>query len=152
MKTIEELGKQARKASDLLLSAGSQEKDKGLLTIASTLRESAGEILAANALDTARGSEAGMSPALLDRLSLDEKRIEGIAAAVEEIAALPDPVGQVDRGSVRPNGLSITRVRVPLGVVGIIYEARPNVTVDAAALCLKAGSACILREIGRAHV
>ena len=145
MKTIEELGKQARKASDLLLSAGSQEKDKGLLTIASTLRESAGEILAANALDTARGAEAGMSPALLDRLSLDEKRIEGIAAAVEEIVALPDPVGQVDRGSVRPNGLSITRVRVPLGVVGIIYEARPNVTVDAAALCLKAGSACILR-------
>ena len=145
MKTIEELGKQARKASDLLLSAGSQEKDKGLLTIASTLRESAGEILAANALDTARGSEAGMIPALLDRLSLDEKRIEGIAAAVEEIAALPDPVGQVDRGSVRPNGLSITRVRVPLGVVGIIYEARPNVTADAAALCLKSGNACILR-------
>ena len=132
-------------ASDLLLSAGSQEKDKGLLTIASTLRESAGEILAANALDTARGSEAGMSPALLDRLSLDEKRIEGIAAAVEEIAALPDPVGQVDRGSVRPNGLSITRVRVPLGVVGIIYESRPNVTADAFGLCFKTGNAVILR-------
>ena len=124
MKTIEELGERARTAAVFLASAGSREKDKGLLAIAAALREHTGEILAANASDTARAAEAGMGRAMLDRLSLNETRIGAIAAAVEEIVALPDPVGQVDRGSVRPNGLSITRVRVPLGVVGIIYEAR----------------------------
>ena len=94
-------------------------------------------------LDAARAD--GMAPAMLDRLALDEKRVQSIAAGVEEIIALPDPVGRTDAGWTRPNGLSITRVRVPLGVVGIIYEARPNVTADAAALCLKSGNACILR-------
>ena len=145
MKTMEELGRRAKGAAAVLAAAGSREKDRGLLAIAAALRKHTPEILAANALDTARALEAGMSRALLDRLSLDEKRIQGIAAAVEEIVSLPDPVGRMDGGSVRPNGLSITRVRVPLGVVGIIYEARPNVTVDAAALCLKSGNACILR-------
>ncbi len=145
MRTIEELGRRAREAASFLASAGSREKDRGLLAMAAALREHTAEILAANALDTAHGVESRMSRALLDRLALDEKRIQGIAAAVEEIVALPDPVGRVDQGSVRPNGLSITRVRVPLGVAGIIYEARPNVTVDAAALCLKSGNACILR-------
>ena len=145
MKTMEELGRRAKGAAAVLAAAGSREKDRGLLAIAAALREHTPEILAANALDTARALEAGMSRALLDRLSLDETRIQGIAAAVEEIVSLPDPVGRMDGGSVRPNGLSITRLRVPLGVVGIIYEARPNVTVDAAALCLKSGNACILR-------
>ena len=145
MKTLEEMGREAKKAAEVLAQAGSGEKDRGLAAIAAALRERAGEILAANALDTASGAESGMSRSLLDRLALTGERIEGIAGAVEEIIALPDPVGQVDRGTVRPNGLSITRVRVPLGVVGIIYEARPNVTVDAAALCLKSGNACILR-------
>ena len=112
---------------------------------AAALRAHTEELLAANGRDTASAAESGMSRSLLDRLTLDEKRIEDIAAAVEEIIALPDPVGQVDQGSQRPNGLSITRIRVPLGVVGIIYEARPNVTVDAAALCVKSGNACILR-------
>ena len=145
MKTMEELGRRAKGAAAVLAAAGSREKDRGLLAIVAALREHTPEILAANALDTARALEAGMSRALLDRLSLDETRIQGIAAAVEEIVSLPDPVGRMDGGSVRPNGLSITRLRVPLGVVGIIYEARPNVTVDAAALCLKSGNACILR-------
>jgi len=145
MKTMEELGERARAAASFLASASSGEKDRGLLAIAAALRENAREIILANQADTANAVESGMSRAMLDRLALDEKRIEGVAAAVEEVAGLPDPVGQVDQGSARPNGLSITRIRVPLGVIGIIYEARPNVTADAAALCLKSGNACILR-------
>ncbi len=145
MRTIEEMGERARDAAAVLAAAGSREKDRGLAAIAAALREHTGEILAANGLDTARAAEAGTRPAMLDRLTLSGERVEAIARAVEEIIALPDPVGRVDRGGVRPNGLSITRLRVPLGVVGIIYEARPNVTADAAALCLKSGNACILR-------
>lgn len=145
MRTIEEMGERARDAAAVLAAAGSREKDRGLAAIAAALREHTGEILAANGLDTARAAEAGTRPAMLDRLTLTGERVEAIARAVEEIIALPDPVGRVDRGGVRPNGLSITRLRVPLGVVGIIYEARPNVTADAAALCLKSGNACILR-------
>lgn len=145
MKNLAEMGRRAKKAAENLALASSGEKDRGLAAIAAALRAHTEELLAANRRDTASAAEGGMSRSLLDRLTLDEKRIEDIAAAVEEIIALPDPVGQVDQGSQRPNGLSITRVRVPLGVVGIIYEARPNVTVDAAALCVKSGNACILR-------
>ena len=145
MKNIETLGRQAQKAARALALAGSAQKDKALAAIAAALRAGAGEVLAANQADIAEAEQNGMSKGMLDRLTLTEDRIENIAKAVEEIIALPDPVGQVDGGSVRPNGLSITRVRVPLGVVGIIYEARPNVTADAAALCLKSGNACILR-------
>ncbi len=145
MKNLAEMGRRAKKAAENLALASSGEKDRGLAAIAAALRAHTEELLAANGRDTASAAESGMSRSLLDRLTLDEKRIEDIAAAVEEIIALPDPVGQVDQGSQRPNGLSITRIRVPLGVVGIIYEARPNVTVDAAALCVKSGNACILR-------
>ena len=145
LKTIQQMGERAREAASTLALAGTEEKNGALAAIAAALGQNTGEILAANRadLDAARGS--GMAPAMLDRLALDEKRVQSIAAGVEEIIALPDPVGRTDAGWTRPNGLSITRVRVPLGVVGIIYEARPNVTADAAALCLKSGNACILR-------
>ncbi len=145
MKTLEEMGREAKKAAGDLALASSEEKDRGLAAIAAALREQAGRILEANRRDLANAVQSGMSKAMQDRLALDETRIEEIAKGVEAVIALPDPVGQVDKGTVRPNGLSITRVRVPLGVVGIIYEARPNVTVDAAALCVKSGNACILR-------
>ena len=145
LKTIQQMGERAREAASTLALAGTEEKNGALAAIAAALGQNTGEILAANRadLDAARGS--GMAPAMLDRLALDEKRVQSIAAGVEEIIALPDQVGRTDAGGTRPNGLSITRVRVPLGVVGIIYEARPNVTADAAALCLKSGNACILR-------
>jgi len=145
LKTIQQMGERAREAASTLALAGTEEKNGALAAIAAALGQNTGEILAANRadLDAARGS--GMAPAMLDRLALDEKRVQSIAAGVEEIIALPDPVGRTDAGWTRPNGLSITRVRGPLGVVGIIYEARPNVTADAAALCLKSGNACILR-------
>ena len=145
MTVIETLGRKAQTAARALALAGSHEKDKALAAIAAALRTGAGEVLAANQADIAEAEKNGMTGAMLDRLTLTEDRIENIAGAVEEIIALPDPVGQIDGGSTRPNGLAITRVRVPLGVVGIIYEARPNVTADAAALCLKSGNACILR-------
>ena len=145
MRTREEMGERARDAAAVLAAAGSREKVRGLAAIAAALREHTGEILAANGLDTARAAEAGTRPAMLDRLTLTGERVEAIARAVEEIIALPDPVGRVDRGGVRPNGLSITRLRVPLGVVGIIYESRPNVTADAFGLCFKTGNAVILR-------
>lgn len=113
--------------------------------MARALEEQSPAILAANAADVAAAREAGMTPALIDRLSLTAARIEGMAEGVRQTAALPDPVGEVVEGFRRPNGLQIRRERVPLGVVGIIYEARPNVTSDAAALCLKAGNAVLLR-------
>ena len=145
MKTVQEMGLLAREAAAVLAGAGAGEKDRGLLAIAAALRREEEAVLAANREDLSAARAAGMRPSMLDRLALDPERIRSIAAAAEEVTALPDPVGTVDRGGLRPNGLSITRVRVPMGVVGIIYEARPNVTVDAAALCLKSGNACILR-------
>ncbi len=120
-------------------------KNAALLAIAAALRERAGEILGANERDLVTGREAGIGDALLDRLRLDEQRIEGIAAAVEAVAALADPVGEVIDGYRLPNGLDVRKVRVPLGVVAVVYEARPNVTIDAAALCLKSGNAIVLR-------
>ena len=155
LEMIQQMGERAREAASALALAGTEEKNGALAAIAAALGQNTGEILAANRADLDAARADGMAPAMLDRLALDEKRVQSIAAGVEEIIALPDPVGRTDAGWTRPNGLSITRVRVPLGVVGIIYEARPNVTADAAALCLKSGNACILRggkEIGRAHV
>ena len=145
MEMIQQMGERAREAASALALAGAEEKNGALAAIAAALGQNTGEILAANRADLDAARADGMAPAMLDRLALDEKRVQSIAAGVEEIIALPDPVGRTDAGWTRPNGLSITRVRVPLGVVGIIYEARPNVTADAAALCLKSGNACILR-------
>jgi glutamate-5-semialdehyde dehydrogenase len=139
------LGARARSAAQVLATAGREIKDRALLAAAASLRARAGEILEANARDLAAARARGLRASLLDRLALDAKRIEGMGTGLELLAALPDPVGgEIARWS-RPNGLDIARVRVPLGVVGIIYESRPNVTADAGALCLKAGNAAILR-------
>ena len=140
----------AREAARELAQIDTARKDAALAAIAGALRERAGEILAANALDMQAAGrrsagEARLSEALLDRLALDEERIEGIARAVERIVALPDPVGELIEGRRLPNGLQLAKVRVPLGVVAVVYEARPNVTIDAAALCLKSGNAIVLR-------
>ena len=144
MTRLEEMGALAKQAARKLAVAGSQ-KDKALEAIADALTAHTQEILAANGEDLDAARANGMSQSLLDRLALNEKRIQGMAQGVRQVAAQPDPVGQVLEGSLRPNGLRIERVSVPLGGVGMIYEARPNVTADAAALCLKAGNAVILR-------
>jgi glutamate-5-semialdehyde dehydrogenase len=128
-----------------LASTDTTTKNAALMAIAVALRERVGEILRANELDLAAGCEADIGEALLDRLRLDEQRIEGIAQAVQAVAALPDPVGEVIDGYRLPNGLDVRKVRVPLGVIAVVYEARPNVTIDAAALCLKSGNAIVLR-------
>ncbi|GAA2007823.1 glutamate-5-semialdehyde dehydrogenase [Nocardiopsis rhodophaea] len=126
-------------------------KDEALLAMAHALVEHAESIVAANAEDTARARENGQSEAMIDRLSLSVERIEAVADAVREIVELPDPVGEVVRGKVLPNGLELHQIRVPLGVIGIIYEGRPNVTADAAALCLKSGNAALLRGSSSAY-
>ncbi len=143
---IDRMGRDARAAAALLATAPTATKADALDAAARALRDQAQDILAANAKDMARGEANGLTPALLDRLKLDEKRLEGIAAALENVARLPDPVGQVIDEAVRPNGLKLSRVRVPIGVIGIIYESRPNVTADAGALSLMAGNAAILRS------
>lgn len=142
---IAEMGARARAASARLANTATAEKSVALRAAAQALRADEGAILSANAFDMAAGAKAGLSGAMLDRLKLDAARLEGIAAAVENIAGLPDPVGQIIDTATRPNGLKLSRVRVPLGVVGIIYESRPNVTVDAGALCFMSGNAVILR-------
>jgi glutamate-5-semialdehyde dehydrogenase len=135
----------ARAASRSLEGMSSALKDAALLRVADALEERTPEILEANARDLEAGRESGLSDALMDRLALDPARIASIAGAVRAIAALPDPVGEVIDGHRLPNGLDVRKVRVPLGVVAVVYEARPNVTVDAAALCLKSGNAIVLR-------
>jgi glutamate-5-semialdehyde dehydrogenase len=135
----------AKRAARELASLGSGVKDAALEAIAAALIEGAEQILEANARDLEVGEANGLSEALLDRLALDEGRIAAMAAGVRRIAALPDPVGEVIDGSTLPNGLALRRVRVPLGVIAVVYEARPNVTIDAAALCLKSGNAVVLR-------
>ena len=142
--TLQEMGARAKEAARALAVAGAR-KDKALLAAAQALEDACGEILAANEQDLQAGRDAGMRDAMLDRLALTQERVGAMAAGLREVAALADPVGRVLEGSVRPNGLRITKVSVPLGVAGIIYEARPNVTADAAALCLKSGNAVILR-------
>ena len=135
----------AKRASRELATLSSAVKDDALEAIAIALVEHADEILEANARDVELGREGHLSDALLDRLTLTDRRIAEMAAGVRKIAALPDPVGEVIDGSTLPNGLQLRRVRVPLGVVAVVYEARPNVTIDAAALCLKSGNAVVLR-------
>ncbi|WP_075889956.1 glutamate-5-semialdehyde dehydrogenase [Actinomyces provencensis] len=135
----------ARVASRVLATSTSRVKDRALEAMATALEDRAEEVLAANAEDVARARAEHMDDALVDRLRLDAPRLTAVAAAVREVAALPDPVGRVVRGSVTEDGLRVTQVAVPLGVIGMIYEARPNVTVDAASLALKSGNAVILR-------
>ncbi|MCI8497313.1 MAG: glutamate-5-semialdehyde dehydrogenase [Clostridiales bacterium] len=145
MRTLTEMGKCAKDASRALANAPSSVKDRALRAIAQALRDHQAYILAENEKDLEAGRQNGLTKALLDRLALSEQRIEGMADGVCGVAALPDPVGGIMDGKVLPNGIQMQKVRVPLGVIGIIYEARPNVTSDAAALCLKAGNAVILR-------
>ncbi len=142
---ISRLAAAGRAAQRELARIGATAKARALLAAAAQLRLQSADILAANARDLAAGEARGLSSAMLDRLLLDSARLEGIAAAVEAVAALPDPVGQTIDQTVRPNGLELSRIRVPIGLIGIIYESRPNVTADAAALCLRAGNAALLR-------
>ena len=142
---IRELAASAKQAARTLATASSDAKNTALLAMASAIEESADDLKAANAQDLADGEKAGLSAALLDRLRLTDKRIAAMATGLRQVAALPDPVGAVIAGWRRPNGLLITKVRVPLGVVVIIYESRPNVTADAAGLCIKSGNATVLR-------
>ncbi|SNZ19703.1 glutamate-5-semialdehyde dehydrogenase [Cohaesibacter gelatinilyticus] len=139
------LGQKARTAARELANAPTAQKNKALSEAAIAIRASTKEILAANAKDVEKGKKDGMAASFLDRLTLDEKRIDAIAQGLDAIVKLPDPVGSIMAGWDRPNGLHIERVRTPLGVIGVIYESRPNVTADAGALCLKAGNASILR-------
>ena len=136
---------QARVAARTLVSASTEQKNQALGEMAIALRSTSAELVAANALDVEAAKSAGKNSAFLDRLLLDAGRVEAMAAAVESVAALPDPVGEVTERWTRPNGLKVRKERLPLGVVLMIYEARPNVTSDAAALCLKSGNAAILR-------
>jgi len=142
---IATMGARARRAAAVIAQASDAQKADALRQAAQALRDQAPAIIAANARDMDNAVANGLSPALLDRLRLDAGRVEATAAGVEQVAGLPNPLGSVIDQSVRPNGLDLRRVRVPLGVIGIIYESRPNVTADAAALCLRAGNAVILR-------
>jgi glutamate-5-semialdehyde dehydrogenase len=141
----------ARAAAALLAPLPRKTKDAALLAMADALEAHSDEILAANAHDVSAGRDAGTTEALLDRLSLDPARVTAMADGLRHVATLPDPVGEVVRGSTLPNGLELRQVRVPLGVVGIVYEARPNVTADAAGLCVKSGNAVLLRGSGSAY-
>jgi glutamate-5-semialdehyde dehydrogenase len=143
--SVADICRAARRSARELAQVDAARKDAALTAIAQALIAHTEEILAANARDMESGRESGLSDALLDRLALDQARIAGIARAVEQIVALPDPVGEVVEGRRLPNGLDIRKVRVPLGVVAVVYEARPNVTIDATALCLKSGNAIVLR-------
>ena len=145
MQELNEKGKLAKQASRRLATLSTAVKDKALLDMADALLNKAEYIIAENEKDIKTGRENGLKEGLIDRLMLDESRIAGIAEGLRQIAALPDPVGEAVSRVKRPNGLKITKVRVPLGVIGIIYEARPNVTADAAGLCIKSGNAVILR-------
>ena len=145
MTYVEELGAKAKKAAKFLAVADTSLKNSAISAMAKALCDNADDIIAANRLDLEKADENGISKVMQDRLRLDRKRIDGIADGLEALVRLDDPVGVVDHGIRRPNGMEITRVRVPMGVIGIIYESRPNVTADAGALCLKAGNAVILR-------
>lgn len=139
------LGENARRASRAMMRANSAAKNQALLAMADALAANQDELLAANAKDVAAARANGLEAALLDRLTLSEKTLAHMAEGLRQIAALPDPIGSVTATTVRPNGMRVAQMRVPLGVIGIIYESRPNVTIDAAALCLKSGNAAILR-------
>ncbi|MDR2924658.1 MAG: glutamate-5-semialdehyde dehydrogenase [Azoarcus sp.] len=139
------LGRQAREASRVLASASTEAKNRALVATAEEIRRQRDALVAANAKDLALARQAGLEPAMLDRLTLNEKGVETMATGLEQVASLPDPVGEMTEVRRRPSGIQVGKMRVPIGVVGIIYEARPNVTADAAALCLKSGNAAILR-------
>ncbi|HEY4177494.1 MAG TPA: glutamate-5-semialdehyde dehydrogenase [Kofleriaceae bacterium] len=142
---IRELAARARDAARIVAKTDAASRTRALRAIAEAITAATDDILAANAMDIAAAQKSELAPAMVDRLLLDAKRIAGLAKAVSEVAAQPELLGRVVEESTRPNGLAISRVRIPLGVILMIYEARPNVTTDAAALCLKAGNACILR-------
>lgn len=142
---VRTLAKQAKAASIQLAATSAKTRNSALNAMAEALLAHAGEILAANALDVQAAKEAGIRASYIDRLTLDQKRLEGMANGLRKVALLPDPIGKSDCAFTRPNGLHIEKRRVPLGVIGIIYEARPNVTADAIALCIKSGNACVLR-------
>jgi glutamate-5-semialdehyde dehydrogenase len=143
--SVTDVCRAAKAASRILATLGSEVKDAALESIADALLEHASEILEANARDVEAGHASGLNPALIDRLTLDAPRVHSIAESTRRIAHLPDPVGEVIDGFRLPNGLDVRKVRVPLGVIAVVYEARPNVTIDAAALCLKSGNAIVLR-------
>lgn len=142
---MQSVGRQARAASRFIARADSNVKNSALRIIAAAIRRESVALLAANQEDLAAARAAGLEPAMLDRLTLTEKGVAAMAEGVEQVAALPDPVGEISDLKFRPSGIQVGKMRVPLGVIGIIYEARPNVTADAAALCLKSGNAAILR-------
>ncbi len=135
--TLEEMGKQARQSSRRLMQAATQQKDRTLRSVANHLWDEREAILEANCLDINAASQAGLSAALIDRLTLNEARLSGIIADLENVACLPDPVGERFEETTLPNGLQVHKQRVPLGVLGVIYEARPNVTIDVAGLAIK---------------
>jgi glutamate-5-semialdehyde dehydrogenase len=140
-----EVGRRARAASREVARAETATKNRALLATAKALRGRRASLLAANAEDVKAARAAGKDAAFVDRLTLTEKSIEAMADGLEQVAKLPDPVGEISELKEQPSGIKVGRMRVPLGVIGIVYESRPNVTADAAALCLKAGNACILR-------
>ncbi|QGG81341.1 glutamate-5-semialdehyde dehydrogenase [Litorivicinus lipolyticus] len=142
---MHQLGQRARTASRQMARASTAQKNASLLRLADLLEAEAGALIAANALDLAAGREQQLDAALLDRLTLDAKGVAGMAEGVRQVAALDDPIGQTSNGKYLPSGIHLSQMRVPLGVIGIIYESRPNVTVDAAILCFKSGNAAILR-------
>lgn len=142
---MDALGDSARKAGQRLRLASSETRNAAITAMAAEIRKAATAIQAANEMDMKAGNAKGLSPAMLDRLALDASRIDSIASGLDAIAALPDPVGKTESNWKQPNGLAFSKVRVPIGVIGMIYESRPNVTADAGALCIKSGNSCILR-------
>jgi glutamate-5-semialdehyde dehydrogenase len=151
MTEVLDCARRARPAARALACSTSSAKEEALQAMAAALRRDCGTVLEANAKDIAAAAESGMAASLVDRLRLTGERIDGIVAALVKVASLPDPVGEVIRGSVLPNGLRLNQIRVPLGVVAVIYEARPNVTVDATAIAVKSGNAVLLRGSGSAY-
>ena len=143
--TILEMAKDARKAAMQMAKCATNQKNQVLAAIAEKLKENAAEIMAENAKDLDRAREMGLTDAMIDRLTISEKTISSMVQGLKDVIGLPDPVGTLSQSWIRPNGLEVARMRIPLGVIGIIYESRPNVTIDAAGLCLKAGNAVILR-------
>lgn len=142
---MQQLGQQAHSASRVIAATSTKVKDAALLAIADELNNNRQQVLAANALDLKNGRENGLEPALLDRLELNDARIDGMIEGLQQVAKLADPIGETTELTERPSGIKLGKMRVPLGVIGIIYESRPNVTIDAASLCLKSGNATILR-------
>jgi glutamate-5-semialdehyde dehydrogenase len=145
MKELIEIGKKAKKASQQLAHLNTDQKNRVLQVVADMLESSVATILEANAADLKQGEEMGLKGAIVERLTLSDERIKGIAEGLRQIVQLEDPIGEIEEMKRRPNGLLIGKKRVPLGVVGVIYESRPNVTADVAGLCIKTGNVCVLR-------